>query len=220
MYYTIYVFFLLLLILYLPKNTKLSKKIKIRVIAYWLLLFPLLMNTIELIYDKINSIFDTQSSFLKTFFTDFTLEILIILSLAITFFIKFKQNKKDSLNNWKSFKDYILENKSLSLALSTLVIAIGMIGAGIVNYLSVEKSTLGKFNVAGIAFLFLLSIGVYLITPLINFRFKHKYIAEYDSSNAKFIYTTYKELIIYVFLLKVYYLRSFLKFMRIHMIVN
>ncbi|MFJ5562249.1 hypothetical protein [Lysinibacillus xylanilyticus] len=150
------------------------------------------MNIIELIYDKINSIFDSQSSFLKTVFTDFTIEILIILSLIITLFVKYKQNKKDSLNNWKSFKDYILENKSLSLALSTLVIAIGMIGAGIVNYISVDNSNLGKFNVAGIAFLFLLCIALYLITPLINFRFKYKFIAEHESLNAKFIYSTYK----------------------------
>lgn len=180
------------MILYLPKNTKLSKKIKIRVIIYCLLLSPILLDIIELIYDKINSIFDSQSSFFKTVFTDFTIEILITLSLIITLFIKYKQNKKDSLNNWKSFKDYILENKSLSLALSTLVIAIGMIGAGIVNYISADNSTLGKFNVAGIAFLFLLCIALYLITPLINFRFKYKFIAEHESLNAKFIYSTYK----------------------------
>lgn len=192
-YINIYISLIVLIIIWCFKK-KFFNKFKLKIFCCGLILFPLLFIDSKKIIILINSAYNTSHSFFGGIIVNFKYELLIILIVTLVFFIKSKQTKKQLPMNWNNFREYILENKGLSIALSVLIIAIGMIGAGIVNFLSSDntESFLSAFNIGGITFLALLAIGLFLISPLVNFKMKYNFIENYEVENAKFVLNTYK----------------------------
>lgn len=120
----------------------------------------------------------------------FTSYIVLPLFILLTFKVYNKPIKKN-LNIWENYKTYLSNNKSLSLVLFSLIIIIGMIGAGIVNLISTNPEYLKKFSIAGFTSLIVLILGIWLITPVLNFRYKYSFLDNYESWNAEFIYRLY-----------------------------
>ncbi|WP_404467114.1 hypothetical protein [Planococcus rifietoensis] len=194
MHYFFYIIILFFLILYMSSKNEVSNKIKLRIIFWYLLLYPFLLTLFELINNSMDSSYEIGQSYLESIIINFKYQLLIILIGALVLFIKSKQIKKQPPVNWNNFREYILDNKGLSIALSILIIAIGMIGAGIVNFLSSDttQSILSAFNVGSITFLLLLAIGLFLISPLIDFKMKYSFLENYEVENAKVVLNTYK----------------------------
>lgn len=66
-----------------------------------------------------------------------------------------------------------------------------MIGAGVVNLISTNSGYLKSFSIAGFTSLIVLTLGIWLITPVLNFRYKYSFLGNYESWNAEFIYRLY-----------------------------
>lgn len=140
-------------------------------------------------YDFIKYII--HSNIFKVIVTNFSslpfIAILISLTLTGTLFARYYQNSYTE-NLWGKYKNYIFEDKKMGLVIFLLVILIGMIGAGIVNFFTTEESErLSGFVIGGITGLFVIFLGYCLITPPIVFWLDYKHLAKFPTDLAEII---------------------------------
>lgn len=148
------------------------------------------------LFDMFDVIFEFWNyilSYLKDHYLVLTLTLLIFL-LLISLFLYYNKIK-NTKNFWSNFQIFISKHKSLSVLLFSLLLVISMIPSGIVNFISNSNNNgdpLILFIISGSVGIIILVIGLFLITPLLSFRFKYSFINEYDVENAKFINNIYR----------------------------
>lgn len=113
---------------------------------------------------------------------------LIFIPLFTILLIKLYSRPVNQENFWGDFKTYLSNNKRLSIVLFILVVVFGMIGAGIVNLISLNEEKLKNFSIAGVISILILGMGIWLITPLLNFRYKFSFLKDYHSKTAEYIF--------------------------------
>lgn len=119
---------------------------------------------------------------------------LVVIGIVILIILLQRERKKREpfkKENWGDFKEYIFKDGILSIILSLLVIVIGMIGAGFVNLQNAElkeSMDLIRFVLSGTVGLITILLGIGLISPLVDFRFRYNFLKNYENNNAKFVY--------------------------------
>lgn len=120
--------------------------------------------------------------------------LLVLLGLLILIFLLKRERKKREpfkKENWGKFKEYIFKDDILTILVSLFVIILGMVGAGYVNIQNAtikDSLDLIRFVTSGSIGIIVIVIGIGIISPLVDFRFRYGFLYPYENNNAQFIY--------------------------------
>ncbi|MEE3805445.1 hypothetical protein V2H29_00615 [Lysinibacillus fusiformis] len=92
---------------------------------------------------------------------------------------------------WGHFKEYIFRDGILSILVSLLIIILGMVGAGYVNIQNAvihDSIELIRFTLSGSVGIVIILLGLGIVSPLVDFRFRYGFLNKYENNNAQFIY--------------------------------
>lgn len=120
--------------------------------------------------------------------------VLVVIGIVILILLLIRERRKREpfkKENWGSFKEYIFKDGILSIILSLLVIVLGMVGAGFVNLQNADikgSMELIRFVLSGTVGIITILLGIGLISPIVDFRFRYNFLRDYENDNAKFVY--------------------------------
>ncbi|WP_035401553.1 hypothetical protein, partial [Bacillus sp. NRRL B-14911] len=119
---------------------------------------------------------------------------LIGIGIFLFIFLLIRERKKREpfrKESWGNFKEYIFRDGIIPILLSLFVIVLGMVGAGFVNIQNAEFDSsfdLIRFVLSGSVGLILIFIGLGIISPLVEFKFRYDFLKSYENNTAQFIY--------------------------------
>ncbi|MGD6966419.1 hypothetical protein ACQCVP_08330 [Rossellomorea vietnamensis] len=119
---------------------------------------------------------------------------LIGIGIFIFIYLLIRERKKREpyrKESWGNFKEYIFRDGIIPILLSLFIIVLGMVGAGFVNILNAELDSsfdLIRFILSGSVGLILIFIGLGIISPLVEFKFRYDFLKNYENNTAQFIY--------------------------------
>jgi len=89
---------------------------------------------------------------------------------------------------WGRIQDLIYNSRTGTVALTILLIIIGMIASAVVNYISVSPVFSKAFYLGGTVALVTIILGIILFAPFYNFRFKYRFLEDYEEPVANYLF--------------------------------